>query len=103
MAKSSTRYSLLTRNKTKGGKPKPITHKTKQRSIGNKPMLRCFSFYTFANGTSIAISRKAPAPAKTIAPLGRPTVKGKGCKRFPMPKGRGCGRGYDKLSIRGRE
>ena len=79
-------------------------------------MLRCFSFYTFASGTSIAISQKAPppvkstavpsksiaapsksiaAPSKLIAPLDRPTVKGKGCKRFPMPKGRGYDRGYD--------
>lgn len=73
-------------------------------------MLRCFSFYTFANGTSIAISRKVPlpvkstaAPSKLIAPLGRPTIKGKGCKRFPTPKERSYDRGYDKLSIRGRE
>lgn len=73
-------------------------------------MLRCFSFYTFANGTSIAISRKVPlpvksiaVPSKSIAPLGRPTVKGKGCKRFPTPKERSYDRGYDKLSIRGRE
>ena len=80
-------------------------------------MLRCFSFYTFANGISIAISRKAPppvkstavpvkstaAPSKSIVPLGRPTVKGKGCKRFPTPKGRSYVRAYDKLSIRGRE
>ena len=73
-------------------------------------MLRCFSFYTFANGTSIAISRKVPLPVKSIAvpskligPLCRPTVKGKGCKRFPTPKERSYDRGYDKLSIRGRE
>ena len=72
-------------------------------------MLRCFSFYTFANGTSIAISRKAPPPVKTtavpsklIAPLGRPIVKGKGYKRFPTSKERSYDRGYDKLSIRGR-
>lgn len=80
-------------------------------------MLRCFSFYTFASGTSIAISRKVPlpvksiavpskstaAPSKLIAPLGRPTIKGKGCKRFPTPKRRSYVRAYDKLSIRGRE
>ena len=108
-AKSSTRYSLLERNKTKGGKQKPVTHKTKQRSIGNKPMLRCFSFYTPTNGTSIAISRKAPPPAKStavpvklIAPLGRPTVKGKGCKRFPTPKERSYDRGYDNIDSRPR-
>ena len=79
-------------------------------------MLRCFSFYTPTNGTSIAISRKAPPPAKStavpvkstaapsklIAPLGRPTVKGKGCKRFPTLKERSYVRAYDKLSILGR-
>ena len=42
-------------------------------------------------------------PANSIAPLGRPTVKGKGYKRFPTSKERSYDRGYDKLSIRGRE